>query len=336
MPKILALLIVCAGLVGGGYWAWSTYWPAAKSDSLTLYGNVDIRQVDLAFNAEGKIAEVLVEEGDTVAADQLLARLDGAMYDDLVAAAEARVAKSEAQLDELHAGTRQEEIARARAAVQQAEARVQETESTLARRRKLLATDNVSEQAFDEAQRAYDEAKAVLAQNRAELELAVKGPRTEKIRAAEAQLAFDRATLRLARERQDKTSLLAPTSGTILTRIREPGATVGPTTPVLTLAVRRPVRVRTYVGEMNLGRIEPGMAVTVTTDSFPDKRYQGRIGYISPTAEFTPKSVETPELRTDLVYRVRVLVDAPDEGLRQGMPVTVHVDAEGAGRPGDA
>jgi HlyD family secretion protein len=327
--KILAAVLAAAALGAGAYWAWASYLRPADDGGLTLYGNVDVRQVDLAFNAEGKIADMLVEEGDRVEAGQLLARLDGDPYDDLVAAAKARVARSRARLDELRAGTRQEEIARARAAVRQAEAMVEETEATLERRRQLLAGDTISQQAFDEAQRAYDEAQAVLAQRRAELDLAERGPRTETIRAAEAQLEFDRATLRLARERRDNTRLHAPTGGTILTRIREPGATVGPTTPVLTLAVRRPVHVRTYVGEPNLGRIEPGMAVTVTSDSFPDRRYDGRIGYISPSAEFTPKSVETPELRTDLVYRVRVIVDAPADGLRQGMPVTVHLDTPG-------
>jgi HlyD family secretion protein len=327
--KLLAALLLLATVAGGGYWVWSTRQPAAEDDALTLYGNVDIRQVDLAFNAEGKIAELLVEEGDRVEADQLLARLKGDMYADLVAAAEARVTESEARLDELQSGTRQEEIARARAAVRQAQAMVEETRSTLQRRRQLLASDNISEQAFDEARRAYDEAEAVLAQRRAELELAEQGPRAQTIRAAEARLAFDRATLRLARERRDNTTLLAPAAGTVLTRIREPGATVGPTTPVLTLALRDPVRVRTYVGEPNLGRVVPGMPVTVTTDSFPDRTYQGQVGYISPSAEFTPKSVETPELRTDLVYRVRVIVTNPDQGLRQGMPVSVHL------RPGD-
>ncbi|RDD61488.1 efflux RND transporter periplasmic adaptor subunit [Ferruginivarius sediminum] len=324
-PRFLIAVLVLAAMGAGGYWAYSTY-AAQKDDGvLTLYGNVDIRQVDLAFNAEGKITEVLVEEGDDVGSDQLLARLDKELYKHAVAAARARVQQSEARLRELENGTRPEEIDRARAALQQAKASVEETEATLERRRRLLASNNVSEQAFDEAKRAYEETKALRDQREAELALALEGPRSETIAATRAELDFNRATLRFAHERLDNTELLAPAAGTILTRIREPGATVAPTTSVLTLAIRDPVRVRTYVDGPNLGKVVPGMKAEVTTDSYPDKAYTGHIGYISPTAEFTPKSVETPELRTDLVYRVRVIVENPDDGLRQGMPVTVRL-----------
>ena len=109
----------------------------------------------------------------------------------------------------------------------------------------------------------------------------------------------------------------------ILTRIQEPGAIVAEGAPVYTLSLTAPVWVRTYVAEPDLGRIHPGMPAAVTTDSAPDKVYAGQIGFISPVAEFTPKTVETTSLRTDLVYRLRVIVDNPDNGLRQGMPVTV-------------
>lgn len=328
--RYLPLLIAAAAAAAGGYWMYRELRPPPARDGLTLYGNVDIRQVDLAFNAEGKITEMLAEEGDRVTPDQLLARLDKGLHQHAVAAAEARVRRGEARLQELENGTRPAEIDRARAALRQAEARVEETRASLERRRRLLASDNVSEQAFDEAKRAYEEATAMRAQQQAELTLALEGPRPETIEAARAELAFNRATLRLARERLDNTELFAPAAGTILTRIREPGATVAPTTPVLTLAVRDPVRVRTYVDEPNLGRVVPGMPARITTDSFPDKVYEGRVGFVSPSAEFTPKSVETPELRTDLVYRLRIVVDNPDEGLRQGMPVTVRLPATAA------
>ena len=87
---------------------------------------------------------------------------------------------------------------------------------------------------------------------------------------------------------------------------------------------------RTYVNERDLGLIRPGMPAAVITDSAPDRPYSGHIGFISPTAEFTPKTVETRELRTDLVYRLRVVVDNPDGGLRQGMPVTVQTASAAA------
>jgi len=326
---ILLTLVLLAALAGGGMWGWRTYGPGPDDGSLTLYGNVDIRQVDLAFNAEGKIAEIPVEEGDRVENGDVLARLERETPENIVAAAEARLAESRARLTELENGTRPQEIERARAAVDQAQARVELTRVTRERRERLRGPSYVSESAYDEAVRAHEEAKAELRQREAELQLALDGPREEKIAAARAQVDFNEATLGVARERLDNTTLTAPEAGTVLTRVREPGATVGPTATVLTLALRKPMRVRTYVSETNLGRVEPGMPVAVTTDSFPDKTYAGQVGFISPTAEFTPKTVQTPELRTDLVYRVRIIVDAPDEGLRQGMPVTIELRPKG-------
>jgi HlyD family secretion protein len=317
--------VVLAAAAGGGYYGWQAYLAAegARDGPLALYGNVDIRQVDLAFNAEGKIAELLVQEGDRVEKGQLLARLDAAPYRNLVDAAEARLQRSRAQLAELEAGTRPPELARAQAAVDAAQAAVEQTQATLERRRRLLDRGNISQAQFDAAQRAYQEAAARLEQRRQELELARQGPREERIAAARAERAFNKATLELARDRLDNTELHSPAAGTVLTRIREEGATVAPTASVLTLALRTPMRVRTYVGEPNLGRVQPGMPVTVTTDSAPEDAYRGHVGFISPTAEFTPKTVQTEELRTELVYRVRVIVENPDERLRQGMPVTV-------------
>jgi HlyD family secretion protein len=123
--------------------------------------------------------------------------------------------------------------------------------------------------------------------------------------------------------RRADADLIAPNDGIILTRARERGAIVQAGETVFTLTLTSPVWVRTYVNERDLGLIRPGMPASVTTDSAPDRPYPAFIGFISPTAEFTPKTVETRELRTDLVYRLRVVVNNPDAGLRQGMPVTV-------------
>ena len=331
--RSLLVAVAVLALAGGGYYGWLTYLaPDRGADGpLKLYGNVDIRQVDLAFNAEGKIAELRVEEGDRVDKGQLLARLDDAPYRNLVDAAGARLERSRAQLAELEAGTRPPELARARAAVDAARAAVEQTQATLERRRRLLSQGNTSQARFDEAKRAYEQAKSRLDQRRQELELAERGPREERIAAAKATRAFNKATLALAQDRLDNTELHAPAAGTVLTRIREAGATVGPTAPVLTLALRTPMRVRTYVGEPNLGRVKPGMPVEVTTDSAADTAYRGHIGFVSPTAEFTPKTVQTEELRTELVYRVRVIVENPDDRLRQGMTVTVTLSPQADG-----
>jgi HlyD family secretion protein len=157
------------------------------------------------------------------------------------------------------------------------------------------------------------------------LALSVEGPRVEEIEEARAVLMAAEAQLALALEKLKDTELLAPADGVVRNRILEVGDMATPQTPVFTLALNDPVWVRTYAPETDLGKLVPGMLAEVFTDSYPDKKYQGWIGFVSPTAEFTPKSVQTPELRTRLVYQVRIFVCNPQDELRLGMPATVSI-----------
>ena len=147
---------------------------------------------------------------------------------------------------------------------------------------------------------------------------------------AEASLRAAEASVAAAMTDLADTEIIAPSDGQVLSRVREPGAMAAAGANVLVLSLNKPVWVRAYVPEPSLGKIHVGMAVQVYTDSRPGKPYSGTVGFISPVAEFTPKNVETEALRTDLVYRLRIVVDDPDQGIRQGMPVTV-VAAKDAG-----
>jgi HlyD family secretion protein len=158
-----------------------------------------------------------------------------------------------------------------------------------------------------------------------ELSLAIQGPRDEDIAQARAQLRASEAQLLLAQRRLAYTNLYAKERGVVNTRIVEPGAVVQANTPAYTLALTDPVWVRTYISEPDLGRVHSGVKAEILTDSNPGKPYEGWVGFVSPVAEFTPKTVETQELRTSLVYRARVYVKNADSGLRQGMPVTVRI-----------
>jgi len=220
-------------------------------------------------------------------------------------------------------GNRVQDIESARAAVAEARARLRNAEATFNRRQALVNEGNATRQSVDDAQRDLNVARAAANARESALRLAEEGFRNEDIDAARAAAAGADAALELAKYRLDRTTIYAPNGGTILTRIREAGAMVGPTAPIFTLSLTNPVWVRTYVDEPHLGRVVPGTKVKVSTDAPGGKSYTGTIGFVSPTAEFTPKSVETPNLRADLVYRLRVIVDVPDQGLRQGMPVTV-------------
>ncbi len=329
---VAAAVLVLAAMAAFAWWRTR---PVPLQD-LVLYGNIDVRTVDLAFNDDGRIMTMQVDEGDVVHSGDLLATLDDSRYADAVTAARAEVGLREATLQELDRGSRPEEIDRARAEVASAAAARRDAGATAKRIEKLAAKGIVSPQEGDNARAAFLVAKGRVEAAEENLTLAVKGPRVEDIAAAKAQLEVAQAGLSLAFHRLADTKLFAPQDGIVLTRVREPGAVVLPNTPVYSAAISDPVWVRAYVGEPDLGRVRPGAVAAVITDSRRGVPYEGWVGFISPVAEFTPKSVETAELRTSLVYRVRVYVKNPDGDLRQGMPVTITLPSKGTASDGAA
>ncbi len=322
-PLLLAPILLAVG--GGAYW-WRHAQEAPQDASrLTLYGNVDIREVDLAFDASGHVAEIRVQEGDRVKPRQVLARLHPNRLEAALAAAQATVEAQEQVLARLRAGSRPQEIRQARAQADALAARTRMAQITYQRLRKMAQQKLAAPEEIDQAHAAADAAEAEVRAAEETYALAVAGPRGEDIARAEAELAGRRAELALARERLADATLLAPAPGIVRDRILEPGDMASPQTPVLTLALNDPLWVRTYVPESELGRVRPGMGAEIRTDSFPDKTYHGWVGFLSPTAEFTPKNVETPDLRTRLVYQARIFVCNPQDELRLGMPATVLI-----------
>lgn len=297
----------------------------APTNQLVLHGNVDIRQVELAFNGNERVSDVLVQEGDSVKKGQLLATLDTLRLSHEVARAEAQLKAQKEVLAALLAGTRPEEIRKARASVEAAEAEEKNAEVVFRRKSRLAEKDLISKQERDDAKAAADYAKAQLKAAKEALALAVAGPRKEDIAAARETLRAYEAALSVAKRNLEYAHLHAPSDGVIQTRILEPGDMASPQTPAFTLALTNPVWVRAYIPEPDMGKIGMGMRAEVTTDSYPGKRYKAWIGYISPTAEFTPKAVETREVRTSLVYQVRVYACNSENELRLGMPATVFV-----------
>jgi HlyD family secretion protein len=323
MKRILGLVLVLAVLAGVAWLVVQRLGAAAPAGR--LFGNVEIRQVDLAFNSEGTVLTMAKREGDKVARGDVVAELDPATYRSLLELSQARRDAAQAQLTKLLNGTRKEDLDQARANVANAQASLVNAQVSFDRQAALVRTNATPQQAVDDARRALDSAKAELAQTQAALEEAIAGPRQEDIDAARAQLRQSEASVTLAQTQLGHTELHAPSDGIVMTRVIEPGTVVLPTSVVYSVAITGEVWVRAFVPEPLLGRVVPGVHVRVTTDSRPDKPYDGVIGYVSPTAEFTPKAVETPELRTQLVYRIRVRIADPDDGIRQGQPVTIDL-----------
>ncbi len=331
--KRLIAVAVAVAIVAGGGIGFVYFWRSehATPGELVLYGNVDIREADLAFNVAGRVESMLVEEGDEVTKGQLLAKLEPETFQAEADAAEAQIAAQRATLNRLLAGSRPEEIKEARANVQAISADLEDAQATLRRTEKLATSQVAALQKLDLDRARVKSLTAQLDAAQQRLSLTIQGPRSEDIAFARAQLQVRQAELTLALQRLNYTKLVAKEPGVIKTRIVEPGAVVLAQAPVYTLALVDPVWVRTYVPEPDLGNIHSGMEAQVFTDSAPGKAYDGWVGFISPVAEFTPKTVETPEIRTSLVYRLRVYVKDPDHGLRQGMPVTVRLKLAPAG-----
>ena len=321
----VVILVLLVGGLAAGIWFWQHREQGATEDRLVLFGNVDIRQVQLAFNGNERIAALLVEEGDRVKSGPTAGTAGYAAVGAQSRQPRGPGAAQREVVARLEAGNRPEEIRKAKADLEAAKADLVNAELTYKRIIQLTTQGVDTPQRKDDARAALDVAKAREAAASETYDLMVLGPRKEDIAAAKATLQAYEADLALARRELADAQLYAPTNGVIRNRLLETGDMASPQKPVFTLALDDPVWVRAYVPETDLGKIRTGMKAEVTTDSFPGKRYPAWIGFVSPTAEFTPKSVETPEVRTKLVYEVRAFVPNPQGELRLGMPAVVTV-----------
>jgi HlyD family secretion protein len=323
--RIIPIGLALLAAVGVAWWL--THRHSAGND-IVLYGNVDLREVDLAFNDSQRIVKVLVQEGDRVRKGQVLALLDTSRLIPQLDQAEAQASAQSAVVQRLHNGSRPQEVAQARANLALAQADAGQARSNYLRVKEVFQSSSgraVSRQDLDNAKAQWDVAEARVAVNRKALELAVIGPRKEDIAQAEAMLEADQANVALLKQEVADAELKAPLDAVVRSRIAEPGDMASPQKTAFTLAITDPKWVRAYVSESQLGLVHPDMAASVQVDSFPNRRFEGWVGFISPVAEFTPKTVETPDLRSSLVYEVRVFVKDPGDDLRLGMPATVHL-----------
>jgi len=295
-----------------------------NANKLTLYGNVDIRYVNLGFRVPGRITQMRFEEGDYVKANDVLAVLDKQPYLAVLEEAQANMLQAKANFAKLQHGNRPQEIEQARALVEQQQAAFVNSEINLNRQIKLVPSGASTKENYDNATALRDEAQASLKNAQEGLRLALEGFRQEDIEAGQAAFESAQAALLTAQINLSDTEILAPAAGQLLTRVQEPGAVVAAGTSVYILSLLNPVWVRAYVEEPDLGRIKPGMKALIYTDSRSEP-FKAQIGYISSEAEFTPKNVQTEQLRTSLVYRIRLIADDPKGILRQGMPVTVKI-----------
>jgi HlyD family secretion protein len=300
---------------------------STRSGDLVLSGNIEVTDAQLGFKMPGRVVERLVSEGQRVTAGQPIARLDDAEQREELELRRAELAATEAALAELEAGSRPQEITAAEATLHSAEAERDRSRLDFTRQQELLGKDAISNREFEASQSQLKVAEAHVAEAAEKLKLVREGPRAETINQARARVEQTRAALALAQTHVDNTKLASPLAGVVLSHNIEPGEFVAAGTPIVTVADTAHLWVRAYINQTDLGRIQHGQKVAVHTDTFPNKTYDGTIGFIASEAEFTPKTVQTPKERVKLVFRIKVdLVNVNDE-LKPGMPADVVLPA---------
>ncbi|KLE08530.1 HlyD family efflux transporter periplasmic adaptor subunit [Aliarcobacter butzleri] len=295
-----------------------------NENNLTFYGNIDTRTVNVGFRFLGKIENITKDEGEIVKKDEILVKLDTASLEKSLEELNEKIFASKLELSKLQTGYRQEEILEAKAAMEEAIENLNKTKDTYNRQANLFKTKSTSEENFTISQLNYKQALATLDKAKALYELRKNGYRDEDIKIQESNLKSLEIQAEKLKIDLNDSVIKAPVDGVILTRFKEIGAITNAGESILEIAKTDEFWVRAYIDEKNLGNIKPGLKMSIQTDS-RSENYEGVIGFISPVAEFTPKNIETQELRADLVYSFRVIVKNPDDKIRQGMPVTLKI-----------
>lgn len=331
MKKRLSVILVVAAAIATAIYLYPR-WRAkpVSTSTLMLSGNIEAHESLISFKVSGRIIELPVEEGQWVTSGALLARLDDADYRQKVDIDAANLQVRESSLALTIAGSREQDIKAAQAAMADAQADLQQKKLDDERAQRLFAKDAISAQDRDRSATALKRATAVYESAQERYSVLQEGSRKEDIRIAQANVAAARQNLGLSRINLDYTRLLAPNAGVISVRQAELGEVVSPGTPIVTLSDLDHVWLRAYVAETDLGKIRWGQDATITTDTYPGKKYHGRISFISSTAEFTPKTVQTYKERVTLVYRIKIDVDNPNHELKPGMPADASIDLSSA------
>lgn len=312
---VLSVLILIAAVVYS-----VTKYRQQESSAIKISGVLEVTSVDLSFKVGGRLLQRLVNEGDTVQAGQVVARLDD---DELKQEREGRAAEEKslrAASADLEAGSRQEEIAQGEAVLSRMKSEADRLRKEAVRAEALFAGDVIAQKDLDLARSASASADASVKEAEQRLKLLKIGPRPDAVRQARARIESAAAGTALAETRLRQSVLSAPLSGVVLSKHAEPGEMMMPGAPVLTVGKMDEVWLRGYIPESELGRVSLGQSARVMFDGWPGRLFEGKVSYIASESEFTPKNVQTQKERVKLVYRIKIALPNPKGELKAGMP----------------
>ncbi len=286
-----------------------------------FYGNVDVRTVSLAFRVSGRLETLNFDEGEKLKKGDVIATIENSIFKENLNQINAQINLQEIQIQKLEKGYRIEEIEKSKAKLSEVKANLDRVNKDFQRAQTLLKSNSISEQSYDNTKAQALDLQAQYDYAKSSLELLQNGYEKEDILSAKATLESLKAQRNILQINYNDTVLYSPVDGTIITKVYEAGSIVNSSQTIVEIAKSDEFWVRSYLSEKYLGLVKAGMKAVITTDG--NKTYEGVVSFISPLAEFTPKTVQTEDLRTDLVYRFRIIVNNVDDNLKQGMPVTI-------------
>jgi HlyD family secretion protein len=327
---IAAVLVL---LAGASVYYFTTGRSHRNPNAVQVSGNIEVTDAEVSFKIPGRVEQRLVDEGELVQKGACVAVLESADLKAELAMRKAELGAAQANLAELEAGARPEEIASAKARLASVKADLQRVESDYRTGQQLLETHVISQEDFVHRKALFESAEGRAREAAEQLKLVEVGPRVEQIEQARARVEQARAALGLAETRLGYARVVAPLSGVVLSKNIEAGEYVAPGTPVVTVGELNQPWLRAYIDETDLGRVKLGQKVTVTTDTYPGKKYSGTVSFIAAQAEFTPKNVQTQKERVKLVYRIKVDIPNPNQELKPGMPADAEILTGNVGEP---
>jgi HlyD family secretion protein len=326
MAKRIILIMVVLGIVSLAVLQWRLdQGPVTPENRIFVSGNIEAVEVDLSFRIMGEIYSLPIDEGDELDKGQVVATLDTDTLRALKGAAEAEINAAKAVLDELEEGTREEDIAMARARLKAAEHRMENAKEEYLRHLPLFKRGVISESTFDMRETSLEVAQEDYNNAKEALNEAIEGPREEQIRQAKARLERAKWEFRKIELDIEHSTVKSPIPGVVLVKSNELGEVVLPGATVATIGRLDEVWLKGYIAENRLGMVKLGQKVNVISDTYPDKKYEGKVTFISSRAEFTPKNVQTKEERIKQVYRIKVTIPNKKRELKIGMPAEGYI-----------